>query len=68
MCVCVCVCEGQIDPEHFGAFDATFLTLFYVTGGELWPETLPKVSACVRAGVRACVCARVCYDINFYVL
>ena len=31
------------DPEHFEVFDKAFITLFYVTGGDPWPETLPKV-------------------------
>ena len=29
-------------PEAFGAFDAAFMTLFYVTGGDPWPDSLPK--------------------------
>ena len=29
-------------PESFGAFDAAFMTLFYVTGGDPWPDALPK--------------------------
>ena len=34
---------SKIDPGHFGAFDAAFLTLCYVTGGDPWPDSLPKV-------------------------
>ena len=29
-------------PEAFGAFDAAFMTLFYVTGGDPWPDSLQK--------------------------
>ena len=29
-------------PEAFGAFDVAFMTLFYVTGGDPWPDSLPK--------------------------
>ena len=29
-------------PEAFGAFDLAFMTLFYVTGGDPWPDALPK--------------------------
>ena len=33
---------SKVDPEHFGAFDVAFLTLCYVTGGDPWPDSLPK--------------------------
>ena len=29
-------------PQTFGDFGLAFLTLFYVTGGDPWPEELPK--------------------------
>ena len=32
----------QVDPEHFDVFDKAFITLFSVTGGDPWPDTLPK--------------------------
>ena len=33
---------GAAAPENFATFDAAFMTLFYVTGGDPWPDTLPK--------------------------
>ena len=35
---------SKVDPQHFGAFDSAFLTLCYVTGGDPWPDSLPKAS------------------------
>ena len=35
---------AEIDPEHFGVFDKAFITLFFVSGGDPWPETLPKTN------------------------
>ena len=29
-------------PDNFAVFDRAFLTLFYVTGGDPWPDALPK--------------------------
>ena len=29
-------------PESFGSFDSAFMTLFYVTGGDPWPDAVPK--------------------------
>ena len=37
-----------MDPEHFGVFDKAFITLFYVTGGDPWPESLPKAGPSPR--------------------
>jgi hypothetical protein len=34
---------GEVDPEHFEVFDKAFITLFFVTAGDPWPETLPKL-------------------------
>ena len=34
---------GGVDPEHFEVFDKAFITLFFVTAGDPWPETLPKL-------------------------
>ena len=33
---------SNVAPDNFGVFDAAFLTLFYVTGGDPWPDALPK--------------------------
>ena len=33
---------GTADPDNFATFDAAFVTLFYVTGGDPWPDSLPK--------------------------
>ena len=33
---------GSVAPDNFAVFDRAFVTLFYVTGGEPWPEALPK--------------------------
>jgi hypothetical protein len=34
---------GAVDPEHFEVFDKAFITLFFVTAGDPWPESLPKL-------------------------
>ncbi len=34
---------GGVDPEHFEVFDKAFITLFFVTAGDPWPDTLPKL-------------------------
>ena len=31
-----------VAPDNFAVFDRAFLTLFYVTGGDPWPDALPK--------------------------
>ena len=36
---------GQQAPEHFGAFDVAFLTLFHVGAGEPWPDELPWINS-----------------------
>ena len=63
---------GEAAPAEFGVFDRALITLFCVTGGDPWPDALPKTRedgsanwtvagcACVRACVRACVCVRAC--------
>ena len=33
---------GNISPENFEVFDKAFVTLFHVTSGDPWPETLPS--------------------------
>ena len=33
---------GDVAPDNFATFDAAFVTLFYVTGGDPWPDSLPK--------------------------
>ena len=33
---------SSVAPDNFGTFDAAFLSLFYVTGGDPWPDSLPK--------------------------
>ena len=33
---------SETAPINFGSFDAAFLTLFYVAGGDPWPDELPK--------------------------
>ena len=33
---------SSVAPDNFAVFDRAFLTLFYVAGGEPWPESLPK--------------------------
>ena len=35
---------GRIAPDDFGVFDKALITLFYVTGGDPWPEALPRVN------------------------
>ena len=32
-----------VAPDNFAVFDRAFLTLFYVTGGDPWPDALHKV-------------------------
>ena len=34
---------SNVAPDNFAVFDRAFLTLFYVTAGDPWPATLPKV-------------------------
>ena len=33
---------GAVAPDNFATFDSAFVTLFYVTGGDPWPDALPK--------------------------
>ena len=33
---------SSLAPDNFAVFDRAFLTLFYVTGGDPWPDALPK--------------------------
>ena len=33
---------SSVAPDNFAVFDRAFLTLFYVTGGDPWPDELPK--------------------------
>ena len=33
---------SSVAPDNFAAFDRAFLTLFYITGGDSWPDALPK--------------------------
>ena len=33
---------SSVAPDNFAAFDRAFLTLFYITGGNSWPDALPK--------------------------
>ena len=33
---------SSVAPDNFAVFDRAFLTLFYVTGGDPWPDALPK--------------------------
>ena len=33
---------STVAPDNFAVFDRAFLTLFYVTGGDPWPDALPK--------------------------
>ena len=33
---------GAVAPDNFATFDSAFVTLFYVTGGDPWPDSLPK--------------------------
>ena len=35
---------GEAMPDYFGTFDVAAFTLFSVTGGEPWPETLPRLN------------------------
>ena len=35
---------GQEAPDYFGVFDVAFLTLFYVTAGEPWPDELQRLN------------------------
>ena len=32
---------GSTAPDSFEVFDKAFVTLFHVTSGDPWPETLP---------------------------
>ena len=50
MCVCVCVCVCVFAQ----VFDKAFVTLFHITGGDPWPDTLPGFN---EDGY-LCVCAR----------
>ena len=34
---------SSVAPDNFAVFDRAFLTLFYVTGGDPWPDALHKV-------------------------
>ena len=36
---------GQEAPDYFGVFDVAFLTLFYVTAGEPWPDELQRLNS-----------------------
>ena len=33
---------SESTPLYFGSFEGAFLTLFYVAGGDPWPDALPK--------------------------
>ena len=33
---------SNVDPDNFAVFDRAFLTLFYIAGGDPWPDSLPK--------------------------
>ncbi len=35
---------GETMPDYFGTFDVAAFTLFSVTGGEPWPESLPRLN------------------------
>ncbi len=35
---------GETMPDYFGTFDVAMFSLFSVTGGEPWPETLPRLN------------------------
>ena len=35
---------GSAAPENFEVFDKAFVTLFHVTSGDPWPETLPSLN------------------------
>ncbi len=35
---------GEQMPDYFGTFDVAMFTLFSVTGGEPWPESLPRLN------------------------
>ena len=34
---------SSVAPDNFAVFDRAFLTLFYVTSGDPWPDALHKV-------------------------
>ena len=34
---------SNVAPDNFAVFDRAFLTLFYVTSGDPWPDSLHKV-------------------------
>ena len=33
---------SSVAPDNFEVFDKAFVTLFHVTSGDPWPETLPS--------------------------
>ena len=33
---------SKMAPDNFRTFGPAFMTLFYVTGGDPWPDSLPK--------------------------
>ena len=35
---------GETMPDYFGTFDVAMFSLFSVTGGEPWPESLPRLN------------------------
>ena len=35
---------GSDAPDNFEVFDKAFVTLFHVTSGDPWPETLPSIN------------------------
>ncbi len=35
---------GEAMPDYFGTFDVAAFSLFSVTGGEPWPESLPRLN------------------------
>ena len=51
-------------PENFATFDLAFTTLFYVTGGDPWPDSLPKARGRERekAWTFWCACVRLVWQ------
>ena len=36
---------SNVAPDNFGVFEQALMTLFYVTGGDGWPDALPKFNS-----------------------